>query len=182
MAAFFTHDWRRALVEAYTDLFQPAGDPPGTEGWPCCGDGWRDLLERACVRIRAVVQVDGGTLRFTEIKEKYGTTRLYWTGRLSESARSAVEEAVGLAEARSACTCETCGAPGRLYKNGGCFMTACEKHGKGEPVPVRFGLENVHITNRFADGKHVVRARRYIRATDSFEEVDPTILRLDEED
>jgi hypothetical protein len=71
-------DWRAELIETYPDLFHPvAGDPPAAQGWPEVGDGWRDLLERAGARIRAVVQADGGRFHVTQIKEKYGTLRLY---------------------------------------------------------------------------------------------------------
>jgi hypothetical protein len=43
-------------------------------------------------------------------------------------------------------------------------------------------LENVHVVYRIVDGEPVPRARRYIRATDSFEVVDPSTLYLGEED
>jgi hypothetical protein len=77
-------NWRVELIEAYPDLFRPpAGAPEGAEGSPECGEGWRDLLDRACVRIRRAVHADGGSFRFTQIKEKYGTARLYWGGSLS---------------------------------------------------------------------------------------------------
>jgi hypothetical protein len=70
------------------------------------------LLERACVRIRAAVQADGGSFQLTQIKEKYATLRAYWHGALSPEADARVEEAVDLAEARSAVSCEICGEPG----------------------------------------------------------------------
>jgi hypothetical protein len=97
--------------------------------------------------------------------------------------RGGVEDAVDLAEARSACTCEACGEPGRLFKRGGWFMTACEAHGEGAPVTGhRPDMENVHVVWRFVDGKRVVSARRYLRDTDTFVDVDPSTLDLDEED
>ena len=76
-------DWRTELVEACPDLFHPSGDPPSAQGWPCVGDGWRDLLQRACARIRAVVHTDGGSFKATELKEKHATLRFYWDGTLS---------------------------------------------------------------------------------------------------
>jgi len=101
--------WRAQLVPSYPDLFHPAGDPLAAEGWPAVDDGWRELLERACARIRAAVRDDGGSFRATQIKEKYGSLRFYWSGRLSPEARTRVEEAIDLAEARTATTCEVCG-------------------------------------------------------------------------
>lgn len=110
------HDWRTELVEAYPDLFHPpVGDSGAARGSPECGEGWRDLLERAFARIWAAVQADGGSLKVAQIKEKYGTLRLYWQGSLSPEASAQVAEAIDLAEARSACTCELCGENGRLY-------------------------------------------------------------------
>ena len=81
-------DWRSNLIEAYPDLFHPWPDNPGVaQASPECGAGWQDLLERACARIRAAVQADGGTFKFTQIKEKYGTARLYWEGARGRAGR-----------------------------------------------------------------------------------------------
>jgi hypothetical protein len=184
MAAFFDHDWRRALVEAYTDLFQPAGDPPGAQGWPCCGDGWRDLVETAIGRIAtAVAAAPSGSLKIGQIKQKFGTLRLYLDSRrgLPEATCATIEEAICLAEARSACTCETCGAGGRLYAKNGWLLTACEQHAKGEAVKVRPDRENIHITRTLKDGKlSIASCRRYIRETDSFVDVPPAELGIKE--
>jgi hypothetical protein len=142
-------------------------------GYPSCGEGWRDVLERACDRIESAL-AEGGAFNVFQIKEKFGALRFYWYGEVSPETRSRINEAIALAEARSACTCETCGEPGRLYQTSGCYKTACSAHADVEPVPVRAGRENVHVSYRFVDGKRVVRARRYIRETDSFVDVDPS--------
>ena len=76
-------DWRDELVLAYPDLFHPAGDPPAVQAVPDVGDGWRDLLERACARIPVATQADGGTFKATQIREKFGTLRFDRDGRLS---------------------------------------------------------------------------------------------------
>src|SRR5260370_1295721 len=162
-------NWRAELVEAYPDLFHPAADHPGAaEASPDCGEGWRDLLERACVRIRAAVQADGGSFKATQIKEKYGTLRFYWSGVLSQEADSKVEEVVDLAEARSACTCELCGAEGRLY-GPGWLTTRCEAHAEGrQPEAIRPGLQNIHIVERIVGDRREVTCRRYDRDADAF--------------
>src|SRR6267142_4173814 len=137
-------NWRIELIEAYPDLFRPpAGTPERAEGLPECGEGWRDLVDRACIRIRTAVEADGGSFRFTQIKEKYGTARLYWEGALTPEADARIEEIIDLAEARSACTCEVCGAEGRLCRAGGWLMTRCAAHVQGHPVPEKPGWENV---------------------------------------
>jgi hypothetical protein len=66
-------DWGFDLIECHRDLFRPpAGSGEGAE----CGPGWRD--DRCCLRIRTAVEGEGGTFRFTQVKEKYGTARLYF--------------------------------------------------------------------------------------------------------
>jgi hypothetical protein len=162
-------DRRVALIEAYPDLFHPVpGDPPAAQGFPEVGNGWQDLVERACARIRAAVQTDGGTFHATQIKEKYGTLRFYWDGALSSAADAKVEEAVDLAEARSACTCEICGEEGRLYGSRW-LVTRCATHAEGRPlVEIEPRLQNVRIEERIVGKRREVRCRRYDRATDSF--------------
>jgi hypothetical protein len=180
--ARIVRDWRIDLIEAHPDLFHPLPDKPGVaEASPECGAGWQDLLERACARIQAAVQADGGSFKFTQIKEKYGTARLDWEGALSEEAEAKVDEAIDLAEARSACTCEQCGKAGGLFNRGGWFMTACDEHGEGEPVAERRDFEKVHVVYRIVDGEPVPCGRRYDRSTDSFVYIRPGSLQNEEE-
>ncbi|MCP3471813.1 hypothetical protein NLM33_25095 [Bradyrhizobium sp. CCGUVB1N3] len=175
-------NWRVELVERYRDLFHPpAGAPMSAQGSPECGSGWRDLLDRMCVRIRAAVRPDGGAFRFTQIKSKYGTLRVYWDGTLSPDAAALVEEAIALAEARSACSCEICGEEGRLYE-GAWLTTRCTTHAEGRsPVAVRPGFENIYIVRYVVGGKSRITCRRYDRENDAFVDVDPASLDIEEE-
>jgi hypothetical protein len=170
------------LIEAYPDLFRPpACAVKGTKGSPDCGPGWLDLLEKACIRIRAALPDRGGPFRFTQVKEKHGTLRIYWEGTLSAKAGAHVEEAIALAEARSACTCKFCGKPGRLYIRGVRLAMACAEHGRGEPALVRPGFEDLHLVRSFGDGdRQTVTCRRYDRETDGFVEVDSRALTIEE--
>ena len=112
-------NWRVELIEAYPDLFQPPADFPGAAaGSPECDAGWHDLLDRLCVRIRAALLADGGPFKFSQIKEKYGTLRVYWDGKIAPATDAQIEEAIALAEARSAVTCEVCAEEGRLRGGG----------------------------------------------------------------
>ena len=120
-------DWRLELVESYADIFHPVGASLAAPGLPAVDDGWRDLLERACARIRAAVRLHGGSFRVMQISEKYGTVRIRWEGSLSPEAAARVEEAVDLAEARSATTCEVCGDAGVL-RAGDWVATRCDAH------------------------------------------------------
>src|ERR1700726_3562021 len=109
-------DWRVKLIQAPPRLFGiPFGRPDAAQGYPTCEEGWRDLLERCCARIEAAL-AEGGALRVVQIKQKFGALRFYWSGGLPDAAKVKVDEAIALAAARSACTCEICGAEGRLYR------------------------------------------------------------------
>ncbi|WP_375762572.1 hypothetical protein ACE10W_05155 [Bradyrhizobium sp. B025] len=179
--AGFIQDWRIELISTYPELFHPVGDPRRGEGMPYVDDGWRDLLDRMCVRILTAVRADGGTFKFTQIKEKYGTLRVYWDGALSPDADARVEEAITLAEARSACTCDVCGEEGRL-RDGAWLATRCVAHAEGlTPVERRLGFENVYLVRHFADGRHFVTYRRYDRQNDVFIDVDPATLGIEED-
>jgi hypothetical protein len=174
-------DWRVELVEAYPDLFHPLADHPGVaQASPECGEGWRDLLERACARIRVAVQADGGSFKATQIKEKYATLRFYWEGALSPEANAKVEEIIDLAEARSACTCELCGEQGWLYQSGCWMMARCALHAEGRAAGIEPSFENVHVKERIVGRRREIICRRYDRKTDSFIAIDPGSLGIEE--
>src|SRR6202022_5056215 len=97
-----------------------------------------------------------------QIKEKFGALRFYWSGNMPNAARAKVEEAIALAVARSACTCEICGAEGRLYNRGGWLATACPQHARGEAVSIKPGFENLRIVRRTVEGgARIIPARHY---------------------
>ncbi|VIO70462.1 hypothetical protein CI1B_31160 [Bradyrhizobium ivorense] len=102
-------NWKVELIEAHRDLFAPPCDAAlAAQGAPECGPGWHDLLDRMCVRNPDRGPGRRRTFKFSQIKEKYGTLRVYWDGSLSSEATIQVEEAIALAEARSATCCEIC--------------------------------------------------------------------------
>jgi hypothetical protein len=158
-------DWRHQLKERHADLFGWGGDL-------AVGSGWRELIEKAVERIAAAVaSAPGAKVTITQIKEKFGGLRIYFDEEtaLTGTARARVEEAIALAEARADCTCETCGAEGRLYIRGGWYLTCCEIHAEGEPV-CRRGHYLVWRT-RENNTRGTVRARRYDRECDAFVDV-----------
>lgn len=68
-----------------------------------------------------------------QVKEKFGTLRFYYHGGDSK-----IDGMVRMAESMSACTCETCGAPGVL-RSGGWLQTLCDTHaGDREPYKNNF--------------------------------------------
>ena len=175
--------WQSDLVARHPALFNlTEHGRTSTPGWPTVGDGWRELVETAVGRIaKAVAAAPAGSLRIVQVKEKFAGLRLYWqSAGLSDEIKNAVEEAVALAEARSACTCEMCGVEGRLYNRGGWFATACPDHAQGEAVPIKPGFENLRVVRRLEAGLPIITCRRYIRETDSFIDVDPQSIGIEE--
>ena len=163
--------WQVALIEAHPTLFHPEPEyPADVDGYPTCREGWQDILERACARITAALTGDGDVFSFAEIKEKYGTLRIYWNGYVANESRLKIEEAIALAEARSACICESCGAEGQLYRCGDWLLTACPKHARGEPVPRK--IDNVHMSFRMIGSRaRIYTCRLYDCKDDTFIDV-----------
>ncbi|WP_141686936.1 hypothetical protein [Bradyrhizobium sp. LMTR 3] len=106
---------------------------------------------------------------------------LYWTDRLSLDANGQVEEAIDLAEARSACTCEVCGEVGVL-RGGGWLTTRCYRYAEGRPpAEVRPGFENIGIVRYGIGDQRRTTCRRYDRENDAFVDVDPAYAGIEEE-
>lgn len=168
-------NWRVELVRAHPDLFDPpCGLPEGAEGFPDCEAGWWGILDVVCIRIRAALKAGHGTFRFTRIKQTMGTLRICWTGRLSGRAEAGVHAAIDLAQARSACCCEICGAEGRLFRNGGYLMTRCAAHTNAVAVEAGPDVGNMHIMQSVIEGRlSTFECRRYDRETDTFVDVVP---------
>lgn len=178
MAGVANRSWQDALAARHPDLFNVEGEGQ-VSGRPTVDDGWQDLVERAVTRIAAAVAgAPAGCLRIVQIKEKFGTLRLYKRAGAGFTTKmgDAVQEAIDLAEARSACTCERCGEPGRLFRDSGLYLTVCDTHRRGSPVHVRPGRENLHLCHFSTAFGSVARLRRYIRESDSFVDVDPASL------
>jgi hypothetical protein len=175
--------WQAALLKRYPHLFDATiGCTIHRPGFPEVGHGWQDLVETAIGRIAAAVSGQpAGALRIGQIKSKYGTLRIYLDGRVDPAAQARADEAIALACARSACTCEKCGRLGRLYDGEGWLVTACDEHAVGRPVKVRAGLENIHIVRGSQDGRAgILMCGRYDRDSDTFIQVAPSALGLEE--
>jgi hypothetical protein len=113
------------LSELYPSLFR-GQDMPVTENlmsFGCeCGDGWFNIINVACSVIATYTEHGKNTnFLFTQIKEKYGTLRMY-----SNGGDDYTDGVIAMAEAMSAYTCELCGAPGKLG-GVGWLTTRCDK-------------------------------------------------------
>jgi hypothetical protein len=167
-----TADWRIDLMKAHPRLFEIMPDEPDRSfGYPLCEAGWRDVLVRLCTRIENALQYNE-TFQFVRIKQKFGIARIDWDGEMSDETRLRISEAIDKAVARSACTCEICGAQWHLYNRRGWLATRCAEHTAGDPVPVRAGLENVRMLRR-RPGRPDVYHARYDRETNTLTEVSP---------
>jgi hypothetical protein len=82
-----------------------------------CEDGWEPLLRKAITKI---VKIDPNA-EATQIKEKYGSLRLYISTN-KDKAFDVAEEA----EDKSCEICEICGKPGTINENGW-LKSRCKK-------------------------------------------------------
>lgn len=164
-------DWRTDLIEAHPDLFHPPqGQPEKAAGYPWCEEGWQDLLERMCVRIETALR-DGETVHFSQVKEKFAGLRVYWRGHVSAETTARISEAIALAQARAACTCEECGAVGQLHRHVGRYQTLCAAHAKGTEIKAEPGHHDMHIVRGPTPSGYA--SRRYDRERDRFLDIPP---------
>jgi hypothetical protein len=80
-------------------------------------DGWFDLLWNMCIELKKLDFNQG----FAQIKEKFGTLRVYANGATEEQ-WTIIEKA----EEESETTCEECGAKGKLRGNSWLY-TRCDE-------------------------------------------------------
>ena len=95
-----------------------------------CGDGWYNIIDAVCAMIQnhertnKLNNVVMPPVIATQVKEKYGTLRFYYTG-----GDDYINGVVAMAEYMSRVTCETCGAPGEIREDGW-IRTLCDEHAK----------------------------------------------------
>lgn len=96
-----------------------------------CEIGWAGLLGDLFDAVAGHVRDDNGTVRIGQIKEKYGTLRVYWTAFVASDVDDRIEKLIDVAEMRSAIECEICGNPARLRGNRW-VQTLCDLHAKAK--------------------------------------------------
>jgi hypothetical protein len=168
-------NWRLAIMTGHARLFvvTPGHPEHHSFDYPLCEEGWREILELLCGRIEAML-LDGETFQFIRIRQKMGILRVDWDAEASEDTEARIGHAVDLAVARSACTCEICGAEGGLYDNRGWLGARCSEHAAGVPVPPRYGrgFETVRRLRRWR-GEADMYFAHYDREADKLTEVPP---------
>ena len=160
----------KQLIEKYPILFRDVNKSP-KETLICFGcefsDGWYKIFDNLCAYLtrlsrhemflrvkdefktdenKGYIYVKYPTVSFTQVKEKYGTMRVYWIGNGLDNYDEVkqklnnlddlevnvkrfydkVEHAIDFTEFLSSMVCEECGEPGKLYTNGW-HMTKCKK-------------------------------------------------------
>ncbi|MBR1178066.1 hypothetical protein JQ617_29185 [Bradyrhizobium sp. KB893862 SZCCT0404] len=163
-------DWGHDLMLRHRRLFVVKVDEPlRSAGYPFCGRGWADIMERLCRRIEGALR-DGETFEFVSIRQKLGVLRANWTAEASEDTEDTIGQAVNLAIAGSACTCEISGGAARLYNNKGWLETRCAEDAVGEIVPPRYGAGSENV-RRFRRCRAEIYFAHYDRETDTLTEV-----------
>lgn len=134
-------DLENKLAEEFPGLFFQADNPEkSTLDFGCeCSDGWYRLIYQACWLIDGHKKYTArsgydeskkenvAAFRFTQIKEKYGTLRLYHCG-----GDEFISGVIAMAGRMSSFTCEVCGGPGKARGRGWVrtLCDACDKSGK----------------------------------------------------
>lgn len=165
-----TTELQKQLFEKYPTLFRDKDKSP-KETCMCWGiefdNGWYKIFDDLCAYLmvlskheiflrlkdefkteenKGYIYVRKPSITFTQVKEKYGTMRVYWIGNgvenydelkekleniedLEENTKryyDQVENAIEFTEFLSSKTCEVCSEPGKVYTNGW-YMSRCKK-------------------------------------------------------
>jgi hypothetical protein len=110
----------RKLHKKYRGLF--AG--PNSMIYPECGDGWYWLLDQVCLMITQYSRDNRnvGPVLFSQIKEKWGGLRIYYSG-----GDSAIADIIWFAAQLSYSICENCGTTDKVSRNKkGWIQTLCK--------------------------------------------------------
>ncbi len=87
---------------------------------------WSDLVDEGWKPLMRGLQEVAGDVTLTQVKEKFGTLRIYWMGEDEH-----FEGYVDFAAVLSAHICEVCGKPGELRNRKGWVKTVCDEHAEG---------------------------------------------------
>ena len=120
----------RALIERFPRLFHGA-QPAVRSHVPA---GWIGILDALFSGIDALLDDEQAkSFRAEQIKEKFGTLRLYVSFDRTDTRGvnpnpAALRSLVDAAVAASEVTCYTCGAPGEMRNLGGWATVRCDAH------------------------------------------------------
>lgn len=102
--------------------------------WKECGAGWYNILDNVGYSIKSILTRndlpfdDNIPFKFIQIKEKFGTLRLYYRHDIEdENIVNQIDAVLTFAEDMSSSICEVCGDRG-TRTGGGWIATLCNKH------------------------------------------------------
>jgi hypothetical protein len=104
-----TEEWEKKLVEEFPTFFRDHGGDPRVTCMAfgvCVEKGWFPILFLLCDKIREESAKDSSVdFKFLQIKEKFGTLRIYGSG-----GNQSIYDLIHKAEEDSAKVCERCGS------------------------------------------------------------------------
>lgn len=93
--------------------------------------GWIGPLATACIAADELLGADKAGFHFRQIKEKYGTARIYWESRaIDEKVDKKICALFDAAEKASESLCMLCSAPAQVENHSGWWLCLCELHGR----------------------------------------------------
>lgn len=113
------------LRETYPLLMHQASDSPFAEHGIECGSGWYPVIHELMGLLDDNENRTGRAPQISQLKEKFGTLRLYCDLRMTDLEQDVLELVV---EYLSSVTCDVCGEPGLLGSHDDLLATRCQKH------------------------------------------------------
>jgi hypothetical protein len=89
----------------------------------CFSPGWKNIIRE----LFECCEANNYNIQLVQAKEKFGSLRFYYDA--AESWPSEVDKKLQEIEAKSATTCDVCGAPGEM-RHGGWISCRCDDHVK----------------------------------------------------
>lgn len=160
--------WQAQLIQDYPTLFvRSFRGIAFAPGYPRCAPGWQPVVTRLVERVATAA--NDGSVYFTHMACDNGVLRTHWRSKSEIPQRLVlkIEEAIGLAEARSASACIDCGAEGRLFVTEFVLAPLCKLHQRGTPVPIVAGRD-VFLRRGVVRERTVLVQSRYDWEADAF--------------
>lgn len=88
------------------------------------GDGWYNVIEKMAAKL-SMIQVKSEPIKIGQIKEKFGSLRIYLDS-YDEESNDLTYEIIRDAETESGKTCELCGNPGTIVSPRHWLVCLCE--------------------------------------------------------
>lgn len=107
--------------EEFSDILAYFSDEVEAVIW--CGTGWADVIRRC----HDELFLKDPNYKISQIKEKFGSMRFYFTPSNMELYRE-MGSIVLKYEIESENTCDICGDEGYIRKDGGIYRARCDQH------------------------------------------------------